>query len=124
MLRWVSVTTFLLLVTGAAGAVENSSQVFTILRTEQETRDRVVYWVVNTPLYHEDPYFVVEVRAGETILVGEYEPRHSSEMLPASWKAGANVQGRVERRNLYLRRPDGVELKFLIVKRTQAPAER
>jgi hypothetical protein len=115
---------WLLLAAGAAGAVENSFQAFTIIRAEEKTRDRVVYWVVDTPLYREDPYFQVEVRAGDAILVGEYEPRHAAEALPENWKAGAVVKGRTERRNLYLRRPNGTELKFVIVKRKHAPAEQ
>ena len=78
MRRLFVILLWLLLAASAVGAVENSSQAFTILRAEQKTRDRVVYWVVDTPLYHEDPYFEVEVRAGEIILVGEYEPRHAA----------------------------------------------
>ena len=124
MHRRVPVALLLLFVTGAAWAVESNSQAFTIIRAEQKTRDRVVYWVVNTPLYHEDPYFEVEARAGDVIVVGEYEPRHASEMLPDNWRRGAVVQGRVERRNLYLRRPNDTDLKLVIVKRTHAPTER
>ena len=63
----------------------------------------------------------VEVRAGEIILVGEYEPRHAAETLPERWKPGTTVKGRVERRNLYLRRPNGTDLKLEIVKRTHEP---
>jgi hypothetical protein len=124
MRRRFPVLLWLLLTAGAAGAVENSFQAFTIIRAEEKTHDRVVYWVVNTPLYHEDPYFEVEVEAGDAILVGEYEPRHTAEMLPQSWKPGAVVRGRVESRNLYLRRPNGTDLKFVIVKRKHAPPER
>lgn len=115
---------WLLLIVSAAGAVENSSQAFTIIRAEQRTRDRVVYWVVNTPLYHEDPYFEVEVRLGNVLLTGEQEPRHASEILPKSWTPSAVVRGRMERRNLYLRSPNGTDLKFVIVKRTHAPTEQ
>ena len=121
MRRLFVILLWLLLAASAVGAVENSSQAFTILRAEQKTRDRVVYWVVDTPLYHEDPYFEVEVRAGEIILVGEYEPRHAAETLPERWKPGTTVKGRVERRNLYLRRPNGTDLKLEIVKRTHEP---
>jgi hypothetical protein len=124
MLRRVLVPLLLTVVTGAAWAVESGSQAFIIIRAEQKTRDQVVYWVVNTPLYHEYPYFEVEARAGDVILVGEYELRHASEMLPDSWSPGAIVRGRLERRNLYLRRPDGTNAKFVIVKRKYAPTER
>ncbi len=124
MRRRFLVLLLLLLAAGAVEAVENSFQAFTIIRAEQKTRDRVVYWVVNTPLYREEPYFEVEVRAGDAILVGDYEPRHAAEMLPENWKPGEIVKGRVERRSLYLRRPNGSDLKFEIVKRKHAPPER
>ena len=124
MRHWFLVTALLLLVTGAPAAVESGSQVFTITRAEQKTRGRVVYWVVNTPLYREDSYFEVEVRAGDVILLAEYEPRHASETLPSDWKPGVLVQGRVVRRYLYLKRPNGMDLKFVIVKRRHAPTQR
>lgn len=124
MRRRSVVLLWLLLASGAVGAVENSFQTFTILRAEAKTRDRVVYWVVDTPLYREDPYFEVAVRGGDTILVGEYEPRHAAEMLPQDWKPGEAVKGRVEGHSLYLTRPNGTDLKFVIVKRKHAPPER
>lgn len=105
-------------------AVENGRLSFTIVRAEQKTRDRVVYWVVDTPIYHEDPYFEVEVRAAGTILVGEYEPRNAGEMLPENWRPGALVPGRVERRHLFLRRPNGTDLGFVITRRGAAPREK
>ena len=116
----------LLLVLGPGAcsfAVESGSLALTIVRAEQKTRDRVVAWVVDTPIYHEDPYFEVAVRAGGTLIVGEREPRNASEMLPADWKPGAVVQGRVDRRHLYLRRPNGSEVRFIITHRTKTPAE-
>lgn len=124
MRRGFLVLLWLLLAAGAAEAVENGFQALTIIRAEQKTHDRLVYWVVNTPLYREEPYFEVEVRAGEVILVGDCEPRHATETLPENWKPGEIVKGRVERRSLYLRRPNGSELKFEIVKRKHAPPER
>lgn len=123
MRHWFLVTALLLLVTSAAAAVESGSQVFTIIRAEQKTRDRIVYWVVNTPLYREDRYFEVEVRTGDVILLAEYEPRHASEMVPPNWRPGVVVQGRMARRYLYLRRPNGMDLKFVIVKRRHAPTQ-
>jgi hypothetical protein len=109
---------------GSLFAVESGGVSFTIVRAEQKMHDRVVYWVVNTPLYREEPYFEVEVRAAGTILVAEYEPRHSGEMLPASWRPGARVEGRVERRHLLLRRPNGADLSFVITRRVAAPREK
>ena len=104
-------------------AVESSYFPLTIVRAEIKTRDRVVYWVVNTPLYHEDPYFEVAVRAAGTVVVGEREPRNAHEMLPEDWKPGARVQGRVDKHHLFLRRPNGTEVRFIITRRTKTTSE-
>ena len=104
-------------------AVESSYFPLTIVRAEQKTRDRVVYWVVDTPLYHEDPYFEVAVRAAGTVVVGEREPRNAYEMLPVEWKPGARIQGRVEKHHLFLRRPNGTEVRFIITRRAKASPE-
>ena len=104
-------------------AVESGYFGLTIVRAEQKTRDRVVYWVVDTPIYHEDPYFEVVVRAAGTVVVAEREPRNTHEMLPEDWKPGAIVQGRVDRHHLFLRRPNGTEERFIITHRTKASPE-
>lgn len=104
-------------------AVQGGLQAITIVRAEQKTRDRVIYYVVNTPLYREDPYFEVEVTVDRTTLVAEYEPRDAWEMLPVAWTPGAIVQGRIVGHSLFLKRPNGSELRFIIVKRT-APVRK
>ena len=117
--------TLVLLLTSAVGlfAVQGGLQAMTIVRAEQKTHDRVIYYVVNTPLYREDPYFEVEVSVDGTNILAEYEPRDAWEMLPVSWRPGAIVQGRVTGHSLFLKRPNGTELRFVIVKRT-APSRK
>jgi hypothetical protein len=109
------------LLTTAAGlfAVQSGFQAMTIVRASQKARDRLIYYVVNTPLYREDPYFEVEVSVNGTNILAEYEPRDAWEMLPEPWKPGALVLGRVEGHSLFLKRPNGTELRFVIVKRTK-----
>ena len=119
---WASLL-FLLAFGASLRAVENGPLTVTIIRAEQKTRDRVVYWQVNTPLYREEPYFEVAVRAGELILVGEYEPRSVLEILPQAWKPGARVKARVGKHTMYLTRPNGTEWRFVIVQRIAAAAD-
>jgi hypothetical protein len=120
----VSVALVLFLGLGASAfAVESTDFPLTIVRAELKTRDRVVYWVVNTPLYHEDPYFEVAVRTAGTVVIAEREPRNAHEMLPEDWKPGARVQGRVDQHHLFLRRPNGTEVRFIITRRTKTPPE-
>ncbi len=114
----------LFLVPGAVSfAVENGDLPLTIVRAEVKTRDRVVAWVVNTPIYNEDPYFEVAVRTAKTVIVAERDPEHRHEALPEDWKPGAIVQGRVDRHHLFLRRPNGTEVRFIITHRRKAAPE-
>jgi len=120
----VLVTLLLFLGLGARSfAVESGPLALTIIRAEIKTRDRVLYWVVNTPIYREDPYFEVAVRAAGTVVIAEREPRNSHEMLPEDWKPGAVVQGRVDKRHLFLRRPNGTEVRFIITRRNKKAPE-
>jgi hypothetical protein len=105
-------------------AVESGYQPLTIVRAEQKTRDRLLLYLVDTPIYNEDPYFEVEVRSGGRSLVAERDPERKSEMLPIDWKPGANVKGRVDKHHLYLQRPNGTEVQFLIVRRTKIAPEK
>ncbi len=115
----------LLLVVGAgSNAVESGSLPMTIVRAEQIARDRVVYWVQNTPLYQQDTYFEVAVRSGGQVLEGEYGPASKWETLPVFWKPGVEVQGRVKGHSLFLKRPNGVEIRFVILKRSAVSAIR
>jgi len=120
------VLTLLLLLGLAASlfAVESGPLALTIVRAEQKTRDRVVLYLVDTPIYQEDPYFEVAVRAGELVLVAERDPEHKWETLPSGWKPGAHVEGRLEKHRLYLKRPNGSYVRFVITSRMKAPAEQ
>ena len=124
MCRRVLLTLLFLGLSAGSFAVESGPVTLTIVRAEQKTRDRIVLYLVDTPIYQEDPYFEVTVRAGEWVVVGERDPEHRWETLPGDWKPGAKVQGRVEKHRLYLRRPDGSYLRFIITSRAQAPAEQ
>jgi hypothetical protein len=120
----IAVALALCLGTGArCFGVEGGVLSLTIVRAEQKTRDRVVYYVVNTPLYHEDPYFEVAVRTGRTVIVGEREPRNTAEMLPQDWKPGAIIRGRVDGPHLFLQRPNGSEMRFIITRSKKTPSE-
>jgi hypothetical protein len=71
MRRRVLFTLLLLLGLGTSTfGVESGPLTLTIVRAEQKTRDRVLLYLVNTPIYQEDPYFEVAVRAGGWVVVG------------------------------------------------------
>ncbi len=98
-------------------AVERSYQTATLVGVQQKHRSRVLYYIVNTPVTQEDPFYQVSVQLKSTIYEGEYTPRHAEESLPGNWKPGASIQARIEKHFMFLKRPDGSELQFVIVKR-------
>jgi len=105
-------------------AIESGELTMTIVRAEQKTRDRVVAWVNDTQIYQEDPYFEVVVRAGDNLLEGEQEASMKWESLPVFCNASVEVQGRVRGHSLFLKRPNGAEIRFVILKRTAVSAEK
>ena len=120
-----SITMVLLAVALAAGAqaVERPYQSGKIVDVQRKIETRVLYYLVNTPVTQDDPYYEVSVQLGNTVYRGVYKPRHENETLPEEWKAKAEVQVKVEGRHLYVKRPNGTEVEFAIAKRTAAPAQ-
>ena len=74
MRRRVLLTLLLLGLSASSFAVESGLLTLTIVRAEQKTRDRVLLYLVDTPIYQEDPVFEVAVRAGGLVVVGERDP--------------------------------------------------
>jgi hypothetical protein len=93
------------------------------LDVQRKTRDKVDMYLVNTPVTTAVPYFEVSVEFGNMDYVAEYTPRHSSEELPEAWRPGESVQGRVDKHHVYLQRPDGSELTFIMTKHTNVEKE-
>ena len=91
---------------------------------QQKTRDRVDMYLVNTPVTTAVPYFQIAVEIGNMDYVAEYTPRHSGEELPEVWKPGETVQSRVEKHHLYLQRPEGTEMQWIITRRTPVDKEK
>jgi hypothetical protein len=97
-----------------------------ILDVERKTKTRVLYYVVNTPVTQDDPYFEVSVLVKDTIYVGEYSPRHARDTLPDEWNVPqTEVRLRLEKHYMFLTRPSGSELQFMITKSiAAAPAQK
>ena len=115
--------TILLLAAGLAAVaqgIEKPYQTGKIVDVQRKVDTRVLYYLVNTPVTQDDPYYEVSVDLGSSVYRGVYKPRHEGETLPDEWKAGADIQVKVEGRHLYLKRPNGLEMEFAIAKRTAA----
>jgi hypothetical protein len=89
-----------------------------ILDVQQKAHTRVLYYIVNTPVTKDDPYFEVSTQLKDATYVAEYTPFHASETLPDDWKPDAAVKARLsDKHHIFLKLPEGGELQFVIVKR-------
>jgi hypothetical protein len=106
-------------------AAENPLVIGTIVEVQKRVHTKVLYYLVNTPVTRDDPYFEVSVEIRGQVYTGEYTPRHAADVLPEAWKPGAEVQVRRQRHSMFLKRPDGEDLEVLITRhraaRSQAP---
>jgi hypothetical protein len=99
-------------------AVEKQYQTGRIVDIQQKTNTRILYYLVNTPVTKDEPYFEVSVQVKDTIYVGDYTPRHAAETLPEEWNVPqAEVRLRLEKHYMFLMRPAGTEMQFVITKR-------
>jgi hypothetical protein len=100
-----------------------------ILDVQQKTRSEVLYYLVNTPVTKDDPYFEVSIESNGTVYDTEFVPRHLADSLPDDWTVGSQVSLRAEKHYLYLKRQDGREVQMMIVhkavaaQQTQTPAK-
>jgi hypothetical protein len=102
-------------------AAEKLYQTGKIVNLRQKTKSRVLYYQVDTPVTKDEPDYEVSVQIKDTIYVGEYAPRHSGDTLPEEWNApDAEVRLRLDKHYMFLTRPTGTELQFVITKRMAA----
>lgn len=117
-MRRIAATTLLFL--GLASnllGVEPHYQDAVLLSVEQKVNTRVLYYIVNTPITKDEPYYEVSLRLKDTVYLAHYTPRHSEDTLPEGWKAGSSVQARVDGRHLFIKSSGGAEWKLVITKR-------
>lgn len=105
-------------------AIEKQYQTGKIVDIQQKSRTRVLYYLVNTPVTQDDPYYQVSVQFRDMIYVGEYTPRHSSDTLPGEWRVGSELQARVDKHHILVKRPGGIDLDLIIVKRAPASSAK
>lgn len=102
-------------------AAQRTYQTGKIIDIQQKKTTRVLYYQVDTPITKDEPYYEVSVRVKDTIYVGDYSPRHSADTLPDEWNVPqAEVRVRLEKHFMFLTRPAGTELQFVITKRLAA----
>jgi hypothetical protein len=125
MLRRIATScTLLLALVSAAYGVQREYVAGTILEIRELERDRVQLYVVNTAIMTEEPYYTLAVDVDGTCYEGEFLPRNSHEMLPSFWRAEESISLRLDKHFMYVKREDGSEVKFLVLKKSSLHAER
>ncbi len=92
-----------------------------IVSVEKKAHERVLYYLVNTPVMQDDPYYEVSLQQGNWLYLAEYTPRHAADSLPDDWKPGAEVQMKLaDKHHAWVKLPGGHELQVIVVKRLPA----
>jgi hypothetical protein len=98
-------------------AAEKQYEAGRIVTVQRKFHERVLYYLVNTPVTQDDPYYEVSLQLGNMILLTEYTPRHAADGLPDGWKDNAEVQMKVtDKHHVSVKQRGGIELELLIVK--------
>src|SRR6266436_4580080 len=106
-------------VLGAEAAEKvKASQPGVVLTLEKKSRSRTQYYVVNTPVGVEEPYFEAEIDSAGLVYTVEYEPKSSNEVVPDGCLAGQAVKVRVDHRHLFVQCLDSdAEMRWEIQKK-------
>jgi hypothetical protein len=104
-------------------AAEKQYEAGRIVTVEKKFHERVLYYLVNTPITQDDPYYEITLQLGNLALLTEFTPRHAADDLPDGWTENAKVQIKVtDKHHAWVRREGGMELQLLLVKTLPATA--
>ena len=104
-------------------AAEKQYETGRIVNVEKKSRERILYYLVNTPVTREYPYYQLSVQLNNWQYETEYIPRHAADSLPEDWKPGTEVQIKLgDKRHMFVKPPEGLELQLIILKRV--PGDR
>lgn len=117
---YVAAMTFMALVPWSRAA-QKGFEDGVITRVEKKSHDRILYYLVNTPVMTEDPYYEISVRVNDKVYVGEYPLRESDVELPFDWKAGDAVRVLTDKAHILIQRPAGGSLKMIVTRHFAVP---
>jgi hypothetical protein len=113
--RALTVWIFVLVALSAAYSVQREYVTGKIVEIQQRERDKVQLYIVNTPIMIAEPYFTITVDVNGVRCEGEFLPHSMREFFPGQWSPGDDVELRLDKHFMYLKREDGSEAKFLIL---------
>jgi hypothetical protein len=122
---WASAALLSVLISGSSLQAANPQyQAGRIVDVEKKSHERVLYYLVNTPVTQEDPYYQVSLQLNGWQYLTEYTPRHAADSLPDDWKPGTEVHMKLtDKHHVLVKGPGGFELQLIVVKRTPGTTE-
>ena len=116
--RAIAVLLMLLLSVPALQAAEKQYGPGRIVSLEKKAHERVLYYLVNTPVTQDDPYYELSLQQGTWLYLAEYTPRHAADSLPDEWKPGADIQIKLtDKHHAWVRSAGGPDLQVIVLKR-------
>src|ERR1700722_1124439 len=85
-------------------AAEKQYEPGKIVDLQQKMNTRILYYIADTPVTKDEPYYEVSVQSKSILYLGKYIPRHADETLPVEWEPGATVDLRTDAHHFYLRK--------------------
>ena len=95
-----------------------------IVSIEKKAHERVLYYLVNTPVTQDDPYYELSLQQSSWVYLAEYTPRHAADSLPDEWQPGIEVQMKIaDKHHAWVKGPGGREVQVIVVKRIPATVD-
>jgi hypothetical protein len=95
-----------------------------IVSIEKKAHERVLYYLVNTPVTQDDPYYELSLQQSSWVYLAEYTPRHAADSLPDEWQPGIEVQMKIaDKHHAWVKGPGGREVQVIVVKRIPATGD-
>jgi hypothetical protein len=114
----IAVLLMLLLSVPALQAAEKQYGPGRIVSLEKKAHERVLYYLVNTPVMQDDPYYEISLQQGTWLYLAEYTPRRAADSLPDEWKPGADIQIKLtDKHHAWVRSAGGPDLQVIVLKR-------
>jgi hypothetical protein len=105
-------------------AAEKQYEAGRIVSVEKKAHERVLYYLVNTPVTQDDPYYELSLQQSSWIYLAEYTPRHAADNLPDEWQPGIAVQMKItDKHHAWVKGPGGREVQVIVVKRIPATGD-
>jgi hypothetical protein len=105
-------------------AAEKQFQPGRILTVEKKAHERILYYLVNTPVTKDDPYYELTLESGDTLYWTEFTPRHAADDLPDGWQEEAEVLIKVvDKHHVMVKQQGGTAIQLLLLKTTPGTAQ-